>query len=169
MTIDVRIRVDQFFASNKTLEGSWSWYESERVNTSKYRRAIAEDGVLRGFRLEVNAHIGMNPHEFRFLIIGLNECVFRMDCAPTIDGEHINGPSRPMGLPFAISGHHFHPWQENRSFSTPRALSGKLPYAIDSPSKITTIQQGFWVFCNLIGLAATSADEPEWPTKQGLL
>lgn len=169
MNDDVRIRIDRFFTSNKTLVGPWAWFESERVNTYKYRREIAEDGVMMGFRMEVNAHIGTYPNEFRFLVIGKDECLFRLDCAPTIDKVHINGPKRPMGIPFAIEGHHYHPWDINRQFSTRHKIADRLPYAVESSTKIATIQQGFWVFRDLVGFNATSADEPDWPTKRTLL
>lgn len=169
MTFDARVRVDQFFAANKTLEGSWGWYLSERVNVYKFSREIAEDGASHGFRFEVNAHVDTNPREFRFLVKGLGACVCRLDCAPTTDGEHINGPKRPMGFPFAIQGFHFHPWQENRVFSTASDLHKKLPYAVDSNARIDTIGQGFWQFCNLVGINATAADEPDWPKPEKLL
>ncbi len=168
MTEDCRIRVDRFFSSSKTLEGSWGWYLSERTNVYKFQREIAEDGVSHGFRLEVNAHMGTDPREFRYLIKGLGACIVRLDCAPITDGEHINGPNRPFGLPFAISGHHYHPWPENRTFSTASDLSKKMPYAIDSNAKISTIGQGFWQFCGLAGISATAADEPDWPKPNGL-
>lgn len=169
MTDDVRIRVDQFFAAPKTLQGSWVWSASERVNVYKFRREIAESGVLGGFRMEADAHIGTFPNEFRFLVVGLDECVFRLDCAPTIDGEHINGPNAPFGFPFALKGHHYHPWKENRQISSSRKIGERLPYALESPTKISTIQQGFWVFCRLVGISATSADEPYWPNRRDLL
>lgn len=168
MTEDCRIRVDQFFKAQKTLEGSWAWYLSERTNVYKFQREIAEDGVSHGFRLEVNAHMGTDPKEFRFLIKGLGACIFRLDCAPLTDSEHINGPKRPMGWPFVIEGNHYHPWEENRTFSTASALHKKLPYALDSKAKIDTINQGFWQFCDLTGIAATAADEPDWPKPIGL-
>lgn len=160
---DVRIRIDQFFTASKTLEGPWEWYLSERANVYKFQREIAEDGVSHGFRLEVNAHFDTHPKEFRFLVKGLGACICRLDCAPVTDGEHINGPKRPMGFPFAISGHHFHPWPENRMFSTASEIHKKLPYAIESTARIDTIGQGFWQFCDLVRIAATAADEPDWP------
>lgn len=163
MSSDVRIRVDQFFGASKTLAGSWGWYQSERLNVFKFQREIEEDGVGHGFRLEVNAHMGTDPKEFRYLVTGLGACICRLDCAPVTDGEHVNGPNRPFGLPFAISGFHYHPWRENRTFSTASSLHPRLPYAIESIAKIDTIVQGFWQFCNLVGIDATSADEPDWP------
>lgn len=169
MNEDVRVRVDRFFAASKSLVGGWEWYQSEHVNTMKFRREIAEDGEQHGFRLEVNAFMGTPRREFRYLVIGLDECICRLDCAPTIDGTHINGPKRPLGLPFAVECPHFHPWPENRCFSTAKKISDKMPYAVDSPSRIATIQQGFWVFCGLIRLSATSADEPDWPSRSSLL
>lgn len=169
MPQDVRSRVDQFFAAPKRLVGPWAWYRSERVNTMKFKREIAEDGELHGFRLEVDAFLATPEREFRYLVIGQGRCVCRLDCAPTIDRTHINGPKRPAGFPFAVDCPHYHPWPENRGFSTGTSISDRLPYALDSPSRIATIQQGFWVFCGLIGLSATSADEPEWPTRESLL
>lgn len=169
MSHDLRIRVDDFFSASKTLVGPWAWYNSERVNVMKFRREVAEDGVQHGFRIEGNAILDAPEREFRFLVIGLDECVCRLDCAPTFDGVHINGPKRPMGFPFQIEGHHFHPWAANRSFSTPRKISENLPYAIESPSRFSSIQQGFRVFCDLIGLTASGEDEPDWPKKSTLL
>jgi len=169
MSDDLRIRVDKFFASSKTLEGAWQWYESERSGTMKFRRQIAEDGVVLGFRIEANAHIGTVLREFRFMVVGLDECLFRLDCAPTMDGAHINGPKRPMGFPFAVEGFHYHPWVENRAFSTPSKIYGRLPYALEIPTGISNIQQGFRVFCDLVGITASSADNPDWPKTRTLL
>lgn len=160
--------MDSFFSASKTLEGSWAWYESERSSTMKFRRQIAEDGIVRGFRMEANAHMGTQPREFRFLIIGQDECLFRLDCAPTIDGIHINGPTRPMGAPFAIEGAHYHPWEENRVFSTPKRISDKMPYALEIPTEFYNIQQGFRVFCDLVGITASAADNPDWPRSEKL-
>lgn len=168
MTNDLRIRVDEFFSSHKTLEGSWGWYLSERTNAYKFQREIAEDGVAHGFRMEVTAHMGTDPREFRFILKGLGACLFRLDCAPITDGEHINGPKRPMGFPFAVEGIHYHPWAENRTFSTASTIHQKMPYALDSKAKIDTIGQGFWQFCDLAGISATAADEPDWPKTDGL-
>ncbi len=169
MNDDLRIRVDSFFSASKTLEGSWEWNESERSSTMKFRRQIAEDGVLGGFRMEANAHMNTEPREFRFLIVGLDECLFRLDCAPTTDGAHINGPMRPLGFPFAIEGFHYHPWPENRVFSTPRKISDRMPYALEIPTEIYNIQQGFRVFCDLVGITASAADNPDWPARGKLL
>lgn len=160
--------MDSFFAAPKTLVGGWAWYQSERVNVMKFRREVAEDGVQHGYRIEVDAIMDAPDREFRFLVVGEDECLSRLDCAPTYDGIHINGPRRPMGLPFQIEGYHFHPWSENRGFSTPKRIHDKLPYAIDSPSKISSIQQGFRVFCDLVGITASGVDEPDWPTKTAL-
>jgi hypothetical protein len=130
---------------------------------------VAEGGVAAGFRIEANAHLDTDPREFRFLVVGLNECVFRLDCAPTTDGVHINGPNRPMGFPMAIEAFHYHPWAENRGFSTPRKIHGKLPYALEIPTGISNIRQGFRVFCDLVGITASGTDDPDWPDIRKLL
>ena len=146
MSTDVRIRVDQFFKSKKTLEGYGHWHPSERTNLHKFQRQIAEDGVSHGFTFEVNAHLDSSPREFRFMITGLGACLCRLDCAPITDPVHVNGPQRLFGLPFAIDGNHFHPWAENRVFSTASDVHKKLPYALESNGKIATMEQGFWQF-----------------------
>lgn len=169
MTADVRIRVDQFFAAVKTLEGSGNWYPSERTGLYKFQRQVAEDGVSHGFTFEVNAYLDSNPREFRFMITGLGACVCRLDCAPVTDPTHINGPKRPFGFPWAVEGNHHHPWQENRVFSTASHLHKKLPYALESNGKIATIEQGFWHFCTFAGISATNNDEPDWPKPVRLL
>ena len=163
MSADARIRVDKFFRSEKTLEGFGHWYQSERTGLYKFQRQIAEDGVSHGFKLEINAYVDTNPREFRFMVNGLDACICRLDCAPTTDPTHINGPNRPFGFPYAVEGHHFHPWMENRVFSTASALHKKLPYALESNGRISTIEQGFWHFCGLVGISGTNDDEPDWP------
>lgn len=169
MTDDLRKRVDQFFASGKTLAGPFEWYESERAGVQKFQREVREDGVSRGFRIEGNALMGSDNREFRFMVIGLGQCLFRLDCAPVLDGTHVNGPNRPLGFPMGIDGPHYHPWAENRKFSTPNKIHDKLPYALEIPSGIANIRQGFRVFCDLVGITALTADDPDWPKPTKLL
>jgi hypothetical protein len=163
MSTDLRVRIDQFFKAEKTLEGSGDWYLSERIGLYKFQRLITEDGVSYGFKLEINAHVDTSPREFRFMVSGFGACVCRLDCAPVTDGTHINGEKRPFGFPYGVEGNHFHPWPENRVFSTASELSKKLPYALESNGRISTIEQGFWHFCSLVGISASNDDEPDWP------
>lgn len=169
MTDDLRIRVDRFFSAPKSLVGSWCWYLSEYVNVYKFRREIAEDGVVSGFRLEAQALVDTDPREFRFLILGLDRCVFRLDCAPKTDDTHYNDPKRPFGFPHEVRGCHYHPWDANRHRSTRSAISDKLPYALESKDKIATIQQGFWQLCTLANISAIAADVPDWPERRLLI
>lgn len=175
--MDLKTRVDQLLAVDKTIVGPPRWEVGTKVTTRQMKRTLLEDGEARGAFLITQAYPTTSKQEFRHLITFLApdgrrqdaRCICRLDFAPSIDGPHINDFGGEVGYPpCQMPEIHYHDWMGNRHLATAKELPPKLLYARDIKCRINNIVDGFWWFCQQNQITATSSDAPGWPT-MGLL
>lgn len=162
---DVRVLVDRFLLSEKTLVGSSDW-QPDQNNAQRWRVNVAVGGEITGFALEVKAYPLLGPAHFRIILMA-EKAIWRLCC--TNDPPHNNPLSRPPDIKEAIvSGPHYHSWGDNRRFGTSRSLPDELHVARAFQGMI--FPSAFRWFCGETGISSVnSLDLPDLPRREQLL
>lgn len=140
--------VEKFLGREKSLVGVGSppqWQPNRDGSGHETRVPIEVAGVQYGDHLII--WCVPQTGAFHILITRFEACVSRLDF-DDLQGHTNTLLAAEDGLPWVVSGRHFHRWSINRRFVMANGSLERLKHAEELPAKIRSFEQALRWFCH---------------------